>query len=80
MAKQDGTKKRSCKDHAVCKEFFLHRFRKTFATRLHHAGVPLRDLQKILGHKHLSTTEKYLAESDLKAAHIRAAADKAFAL
>jgi integrase len=44
----------------------------------HHAGLPLKDLQKILGHKSLVTTELYLAESDLKTAHMRAFADKAF--
>jgi integrase len=73
-----GTPKESCKDKPVCDDFFLHRFRKTFATRLHHAGVPLRDLQKILGHKSLETTELYLAESDMKTARMQALADKAF--
>ncbi len=77
-AKMDGTKKLSCKTHPVCEHWYLHRFRKTFATKIHHAGMPLRDLQVILGHKSLETTEKYLAESDLKATHMRALADKAF--
>jgi len=77
-AKLEGGKKLSCKTHPVCEHWYLHRFRKTFATKMHHAGMPLRDLQVILGHKSLTTTEKYLAESDLKTAHIRAFADKAF--
>ena len=77
-AKLNGGKKLSCKAHPVCEQWYLHRFRKTFATKMHHAGMPLRDLQIILGHKSLTTTEKYLAESDLKTEHIRGFADKAF--
>jgi integrase/recombinase XerD len=77
-AKLNATKKLSCKAHPVCEQWYLHRFRKTFATKMHHAGMPLRDLQRILGHKSLVTTEQYLAESDLKAAHMRKFADEAF--
>jgi integrase/recombinase XerD len=68
----------SCKDNPVCEHWYLHRFRKTFATKINHAGLPLKDLQIILGHKSLATTEKYLAESNLKTAHMRGFADKAF--
>ena len=77
MGKQDGQKKRSCKAHPVCKHHFTHRLRKTFATRRHHAGTPLRDLQGMLGHESLKTTQDYLAESDRKDPRIREAADKA---
>src|SRR5437016_11126009 len=52
----EGGKKLSCKTHPVCEQWYLHRFRKTFATKMHYAGMPLRDLQKMLGHKSLSTT------------------------
>ena len=75
---KNGTAKECCKDQPVCDDFFLHRFRKTFATKMHHAGVPLRDLQKILGHKSLETTELSLADSDLKTTQMRAMTDKAF--
>lgn len=71
-------KKLSCKEYPVCDLWYLHRFRKTFATKMHHAGIPLRDLQRILGHKSLETTEQYLADSDMKAAHVRKFADAAF--
>jgi len=74
----DYVKKRSCKDQAVCEQWYLHRFRKTFATKMHHAGLRLKDLQTVLGHKSLTTTQLYLADSDMKAAHVRAVADKAF--
>jgi len=68
----------TCKTSPVCEQWYLHRFRKTFATKLHHGGTRLRDLQQWLGHKSLSTTEHYLAGSDLRAAHVRAQVDKAF--
>jgi integrase/recombinase XerD len=71
-------KKLTCKTSPVCEQWYLHRFRKTFATKLHHGGTRLKDLQQWLGHKSLSTTEHYLAGSDLKAAHVRAQVDKAF--
>jgi len=78
VAKVKGTAKLSCKKHPVCEQWYLHRFRKTFATKIHHAGMPLKDLQEMLGHKSLTTTELYLEGSDLKAAHMRGFADKAF--
>jgi len=43
----------------------LHKLRKTWATRLAHAGMPLDVLQKRLGHKNLSTTQKYLDDVEL---------------
>jgi integrase len=54
----------SCKDHAVCTEFGLHRFRKTFATHHHKKGVPVRTIQCWLEHSSLETTLLYLADSD----------------
>jgi integrase/recombinase XerD len=77
-AKLNGGKKLSCKDNPVCEQWYLHRFRKTFATKMHHNGMRLIDLQKILGHRSLKTTERYLAPSDMKTAHIREISDKAF--
>jgi integrase/recombinase XerD len=72
-------KKLTCKNHPVCGHWYLHRFRKTFATKLHHGGTRLKDLQQWLGHKSPSTTEHYLAGSDLKAAHVRQQIDAVFA-
>ena len=43
----------------------LHKLRKTWATRLAHARMPLDVLQKRLGHKNLSTTQKYLDDAEL---------------
>jgi integrase len=54
----------SCATYAVCQHFYLHRFRKTCATRWHENGVPVRTIQHWLGHKSLETTQKYLGITD----------------
>ena len=65
----------SCKDRPVCEHFYLHRFRKTCATRWHEAGVPVRTIQVWLGHKNLETTMIYLGvtDTDKLRGHINAA-------
>ena len=40
-----------------------HSGRRTFATRLHACGV-MRTIQKLMGHKHISTTALYCEVSD----------------
>jgi len=54
----------SCKDQPVCEHIYLHRLRKTCATRWHEAGVPIRTIQVWLGHKNLETTMIYLGVTD----------------
>ena len=54
----------SCKDRPVCEHFYLHRFRKTCATRWHEACIPIRTIQNWLGHKSLETTMIYLGVTD----------------
>ncbi len=51
----------------------VHIFRHTMATLMHDAGADIRDLQEILGHAQLSTTEIYthVAIERLKAIHTR---------
>jgi integrase/recombinase XerD len=56
----------SCATRPVCEHVYLHKFRKTRATRWLESGLTLRDVQVLLGHKDLSTTQKYLAASDPK--------------
>jgi integrase len=68
----------TCKTHPVCEHFYLHRLRKTCATRWSEAGVPVRTIQHWLGHKDLSTTQRYLGVGDMHAPHMRQKIDQAF--
>lgn len=54
----------TCKTHPVCEHIYLHRFRKTCATRWQEHGIPLRTVQAWLGHKNLETTQRYLGVTD----------------
>jgi len=57
----------SCKNHPTCEHIKLHRLRKTCASRWHDAGIPMRTLQHLLGHKKLETTMLYLGIEDSEA-------------
>lgn len=50
----------ACQTHAICQEFGLHKFRHTYATTLLRDGVDLLSLSKLLGHKDLDSTRRYL--------------------
>ncbi len=65
-----------CKDRPVCKHFYLHRFRKTCATRWIEHGIPVRTIQAWLGHKNLETTMIYLGVTD--STKLRNEIDRAF--
>jgi integrase/recombinase XerD len=54
----------SCKTRPVCQHFYLHRFRKTCASRWEQHGVPIRTIQHYLGHKNLETTINNLGIAD----------------
>jgi integrase len=73
---QKSTVKVSCKTDPVCDHVFLHRLRRTCATRWESAGVPVRTIQAWLGHKDLSTTQGYLGVTDLS--KLRGNIDRAF--
>jgi len=68
LIKGEGPSRRqenvTCKTDPVCQHFYLHRFRKTCATRWHENGVTVRTIQYWLGHKSLETTQKYLGITD----------------
>jgi integrase/recombinase XerD len=80
LTKGEGDGKRvvevSCKDHPVCEHYYLHRFRKTCATRWQEAGIPVRTIQSWLGHKNLETTQTYLGVTD--AGKLSGEIDRAF--
>jgi integrase/recombinase XerD len=51
---------RSCADSACCDNWFLHKFRCTFATMHLQAGVDICTVQKWMGHNNLGSTTRYL--------------------
>jgi integrase/recombinase XerD len=54
----------TCKTDPVCEHWYLHRLRKTCATRWQENGIPVRTIQAWLGHKNLETTMLYLGVTD----------------
>ena len=48
-----------------------HKFRKSMATRAIDKGMPVEQLQKILGHEQIDTTMRYaiVNQSNVKASH-----------
>ncbi len=67
----------TCATDPVCEHVFLHRLRKTCASRWEAAGIPVRTIQFWLGHKSLETTMQYLGVTD--SSKLRGSVDKAFA-
>ena len=58
--------------------FWLHKFRATFATRCLWAGVDLRTVQQWLGHSDMESTMRYLKPS--RSQHVRNKVNEIFAL
>jgi integrase len=57
-----------CVDRKECEDWFLHKFRATFATWALQHGVDIRTVQKLMGHTKLEMTARYLAPAKGKAA------------
>jgi integrase len=70
---------RSCAQYPICNDYGLHKFRKTFGTLHHEAGVSVRTIQRWLSHTDLETTLKYLAASDDKSEKTRELVNSTFA-
>ena len=68
-----------CATSPTCSCFGLHRFRKTFATMHHEAGVSARTIQRWLRHSDLETTLRYLAGADDRSEKTRAQVNSTFA-
>lgn len=65
-----------CKKANINKHCTVHIFRKTLATRLYKRGMDITVIAKLLGHKNVTTTEKYyltICESDIKYQYSRCA-------
>lgn len=50
----------TCVEKPICKVWTLHKFRHTYATTLIHDGFDIVTVQKLLGHKRIETTMRYL--------------------
>jgi integrase/recombinase XerD len=55
-------KGQSCSKFPVCHQILLHKLRKTFASTLHHKGLPAQTLQRYLRHSSLDTTIRYISD------------------
>ena len=46
-----------------------HSGRRTYITKLANAGINVRLLAELAGHKHISTTQRYIDVNDIQLAH-----------
>jgi integrase len=53
----------SCKSREECERWFLHKFRATFATTALHNGLDIHTVMRLLGHKDLASTMRYLSSA-----------------
>jgi len=60
-------------DEAGIKDAHPHKFRATYATKLLQSAVDLKTVQKLLGHKTVESTMRYLAKA--KSHEVRAKVD-----
>jgi len=69
----DPLVKRYTKRANIKEKVWPHKLRHTFAVNALRAGWNIKELQVVLGHEHLSTTEKYLhiTDEDLSTVHKR---------
>lgn len=67
----------TCETRPVCEKHYLHRLRKTCATRWLRSGINLMDIKVWLGHESLETTQIYLTDSEHIDTEMQAKLDKA---
>jgi integrase len=66
---------KSCGDEAVCANWSLHKFRRTWATMHLLNGMPMPLLQNYIGHSDMETLNRYLARISAKSDLARQMAD-----
>jgi integrase/recombinase XerD len=66
-----------CKSHPVCENHYLHRLRKTAATRWLRGEFDLETIRVWLGHKSLAVTQLYLQDENKASKTARERFDKA---
>jgi len=59
----------------IHKEVTLHTLRHSFATHLLEGGIDIRYIQELLGHQHISTTQKYTHVTNINARSIKSPLD-----
>lgn len=68
----------SCREHPCCEKVHLHRFRRTFGTRLLRKGVDLVTIKDLYGHSSLETTRLYLEAELAQSPSLREKINAAF--
>jgi integrase len=53
-----------CRERNECQEWFLHKFRASYATALLRNGLDIRSVQKLMGHSDMESTMRYLRPSE----------------
>ena len=72
--------KQACQKAGIRKDISVHTLRHSFATHLLEAGIDLRYIQEMLGHKSSKTTEIYTHVSERNIAAIRSPLDEIMAV
>jgi integrase len=67
----------TCETHPVCEKHYLHRLRKTAATRWLHSGINILKIKDWLGHSSLEITQGYLDDVNPSGEDVQAKIDKA---
>ena len=69
----------SCKKHAVCSRWYLHKFRATAATTWLQNDIDIRTVQTWLGHSDMESTLRYLKAASARKPIVREKVNAAFA-
>jgi integrase len=54
----------ACVERKECDQWFLHKFRATYCTKLLRSGLDLRTVQQMMGHADLASTMRYLRPAE----------------